>query len=133
MCESPKKRERDRHKNSDAQPQRQRPVYTVTVDSDTQLPSENISNLLDVHGQGSKSNCVMNVDASAIIVHPTVNNVVLAMEVDTGSAVSMIPVHVYESQFVSSSVATKCFAVSQVNQSHVKACLGCMYSTRQTV
>ena len=99
MCESPKKRERDRHKNSDAQPQRQRPVYTVTVDSDTQLQSENISNVLDVHGQGSKSSCVMNVDASAIIVHPTVNNVVLAMEVDTGSAVSMIPVHVYESQF----------------------------------
>ena len=47
------------------------------------------------------SNYVTNVDASAIIVHPTVNNVVLAIEVDTGSAVSMtmIPVHVYESQF----------------------------------
>ena len=62
MCQSPKKRERDRHKNIDAQPQRQRPVYTVTVDSNTQsqLQSENISNVLDVNS--SKSNCVMNVE-----------------------------------------------------------------------
>ena len=49
----------------------------------TQLQSENIFNVLDVHG--NKSNCVMIVDASAIIdiVHPILNNVVLAMEVDT--------------------------------------------------
>ena len=35
----------------------------------------------------------------AIIVHSTVNNVVLAMVVDTGSAVSVKRVHVYRSQF----------------------------------
>ena len=42
---------------------------------------------------------MLNVDKSAIIVRPTVNSVVLPMELDTGSAISMIPVDVYQSKF----------------------------------
>ena len=42
---------------------------------------------------------MLNVDKSAIIVRPTVNSVVLSMELDTGSAISMIPVDVYQSKF----------------------------------
>ena len=63
----------------------------MTANTHYQLQSDNnISNVLDVHG--GKSDCVMNVDASAIIVYPT-------MEVHTGSAVSMIPEYVYQSHF----------------------------------
>ena len=43
-----------------------------------------------------KTNCVLNVDKSAIIVRPNVNSVALAMEFDTGSAIS---VDVYQSKF----------------------------------
>ena len=46
-----------------------------------------------------RDNCVLNVDKSAIIVLPTVNSVVLPMELDTRSAISMIPVDVYQSKF----------------------------------
>ena len=41
---------------------------------------------------------MLNVDKSAIIVRHTVNRVVLSMELDTGSAISMIPVDVYQSK-----------------------------------
>ena len=96
MCQSPMKQEQDKHKNSDAQ--RQRSVHTVTVDSDTHKQSENtISNVLHVHG--SKYNCIMNVDASTIIVHPTVNNVVLALEVNTMNvydSCACVPVTIYK-------------------------------------
>ena len=46
-----------------------------------------------------ETNCVLNVDTSAITVRSSVNSVVLAMELDTGSAISMIPVDVYRSKF----------------------------------
>ena len=42
---------------------------------------------------------MLNVDKSATVVRPTVNSVVLPMELDTGSAISMIPVDVYQSKF----------------------------------
>ena len=42
---------------------------------------------------------MLNVDTSAIIVRPALNSVVLPMELDTGSAISMIPVDVYQSKF----------------------------------
>ena len=66
---------------------------TVTVD-DFSNRAEYV--VLDVHCQ---TNCVLNVDKSAIIVRPTVNSVVLSMELDTGSAISIIPVDVYQSKF----------------------------------
>ena len=92
MCRMQGKRER--HKNTEpAERERQRPVYTVTVDDFSNRAEYYV---LDVHCQ---TNCVLNVDKSAIIVRPTVNSVVLPMELDTGSAISMIPVHVYQSKF----------------------------------
>ena len=78
---------RERHKNTElAERERQRPVYTVTVDDFSNRAEYDV---LDVHCQ---TNCVLNVDTSAIIVRHTVNSVVLPMELDTGSAISMIPV-----------------------------------------
>ena len=44
-------------------------------------------------------NSVLKVDRSAIIVRPNVNKVVLNMEQDTGSALSMIPSSVYQAKF----------------------------------
>ena len=66
---------------------------------------------------------MLNVDKSAIILRPAVNSVVLPMELDTWSAISMIPVDVYQSKFANFSLVTRCYAVSQVNQCHVKVCL----------
>ena len=83
-----------RHKNTEpAERERQRPVYTVTVDDFSNRAEYDV---LDVNCQ---TNCVLNVDKSAIIVRHTVNRVVLPMELDTGSAISMIPVDVYQSKF----------------------------------
>ncbi|KAK2193338.1 hypothetical protein NP493_15g03057 [Ridgeia piscesae] len=85
----------------------------------------NISNVLDVHD--SESNCVMNVDASAITVHLTVNNV-LATRLDTGSAMSMIPVDVYQSHSSNCQVQSSNKVLSSFtdNQSDVKTCVGCI-------
>ena len=92
MCRMQGKRER--HKNTEpSERERQRPVYTVTVDDFSNRAEYHV---LDAHCQ---INCVLNVDTSAIIVRPTVNSVVLPMELDTGSAISMIPVDVYQSKF----------------------------------
>ena len=68
-------------------------MYTVTVDD---FSNQAEYDVLDVHCQ---TNCVLNVDKSAIIVRPAVNSVVLPMELDTGSAISMIPIDVYQSKF----------------------------------
>ena len=79
----------ERHKNTEpAERERQRPMYTVTVDDFSNQAGYDV---LDVHCQ---TNCVSNVDKSATIVRPAVNSVVLSLELDTWSAISMIPVDV---------------------------------------
>ena len=85
-CVECKANVRDTKNTEPAERERQRPVYTVTAEYD----------VLDVHCQ---TNCVLNVDKSAIIVRPTVNSVVLPMELETGSAISMIPFDVYQPKF----------------------------------
>ena len=70
-------------------------MYKVTVD-DFSNRAETEYDVLDMHLQ---TKCVLNVDKSAIIVRSTVNSVVLPMELDAGSAISMIPVDVYQSKF----------------------------------
>ena len=72
-----------------------------------------------------QTNCVLNVDKSAIIVRPTVNSVVLPMELDTGSAILMILLMCISQnlQTVNFSLVTRCYAVSLVNQCPVKVCL----------
>ena len=70
-------------------------MYKVKVD-DFSNRAETEYDVLDMHLQ---TNCVLNVDKSAIIVRSTVNSVVLPMELDAGSAISMIPVDVYQSKF----------------------------------
>ena len=90
---------RERHKNTEPaerERERQRPVYTVTVDDFSNRAEYDV---LYVYCQ---TNGVLNVDKSAIIVHPTINSVVLPMELDTGSAISMIYVDVYQSKFANS-------------------------------